>query len=173
MIFSTWFPSFLMHNWMRFAKFRRTRWNRSVLIAVDISALTSRALTVTSKHKSALSVLGGILDTLKMYHITRRHSENKICAYVDHHWSKKAHFFVYKNKRTGFVKGVFGDFVKMNWFESLVITRVESFGKKCESSRVTVISQCDSTRVINLSHAITASVWFASWCKRSAGDICL
>ena len=40
--------------------------------------------------------------------------------------------------------------------ESLLETRVESFGEKRDSSRVTIVSQRDSSRVIDWNHAITA-----------------
>jgi len=69
---------------------------------------------------------------------------------------KKAHFFACK--LTGFVHQGLRDFVKMT------LTRVESLCEKRESShhfsqrdssRVQVTKNCDSSRVIDSSHAIT------------------
>jgi len=62
-----------------------------------------------------------------MLHNTTTQSKQKICADLDHHWSKKAHFFV--RKQTGFVHQRLRNFVKKDCDsspESLIVTRVKS-----------------------------------------------
>jgi len=88
---------------------------------------------------------------LKMQHSTSRQAKQKICANLDHHWSKKCSFLC----------------VQTNWvcplgtqryckndsdssLESLTVTRVESFCEKRDSSRVRVTTNHDSTRVESL-----------------------
>ena len=70
----------------------------------------------------------GTLDLIhKMLHNTTTQSKQKICADLDHHWSKKAHFFV--RKQTGFVHQRLRNFVKKDCDsspESLIVTRVKS-----------------------------------------------
>ena len=83
------------------------------------------------KHKHNSTSLGVGEDTvtteiLRQYWNVRR-------------WSKEAHFF--ECKPTLFVPQTFQDFVKVTdsdtSLESLIVTRVEPFGKKRDSSRVT------------------------------------
>jgi len=63
--------------------------------------------------------------------------------------SKKTHFFVRKLT----VDKLFGYFVK-NVFDSsldsFIVTRVESFGKKCDSSQVIITSFLDASPVDSL-----------------------
>ena len=74
---------------------------------------------------------------LKMWHRTTSQAKQKICANLDHHWSKNAHFF--KCTRSGFVYQELRDFVKMT------LTRVPSLWLWLESSHH--FSQRDSSRV--------------------------
>ena len=88
-------------------------------------------------------------DTLKI----------EICANIDHHWSKKPHFFVCK--RTAFFNQLLGKFVKM------ILTRVLSHCLTFESSHsVKNVTRVESPSFLNVTWAesltgVTLSLQFA------------
>jgi len=74
---------------------------------------------------------------LKMQHSTTRQAKQKISSNLDHHWSKKYSFlcvqrnWVYPSGTQRFCKND-----SDSSFESLSVTRVESFCEKRNSSRI-------------------------------------
>ena len=74
-----------------------------------------------------------------MQHSTTRQAKQKICAYLDHHWSIKCSFLCVQTNwvcPSGTQRYCKND--SDSSLESLTVTRVESFCEKRDSSRVTI-----------------------------------
>jgi len=87
---------------------------------------------------------------LEMHHnTTRRRSKQKICTNIDHHWSKKGSFLcVQTNKICESDVWRFCENGSDPGVESLIVTRVEPFRKKPDSSRVND-SNCAITAILH------------------------
>ena len=96
-------------------------------------------------------MLGGTPDSENLAYDPQETQNRKFAPLIMRRRSKNARFFVCK--LTAFVNQVFAGFVRWLWLESLIVTRVKSFGKKRFSNRVT--KNCDSRRVIHSSHPVT------------------
>ena len=95
------------------------------------------------------------------YSITRLESQNrKFAPILIITGPKNDNFFVCK--QTGFVNQRLWDFEKWLWLESLIMTRVESFCEKRDSSRVRVTKNRDSSRVKSLTR-VTLSLLDSSF----------
>ena len=111
------------------------------------------------KAKSQVSLYASLGNLIvKIQHSTRRQAKKKICANLDHHWSKKCSFLCGQTNwvcPSGTQRFCKND--PDSSLESLIVTRVASshhFSQR-DSSRVRVIINRHSSRVIDSSHAIT------------------
>jgi len=93
---------------------------------MSVGILCSADPSVKAKSQVSLYASWGCL-ILKMQHSTTRQTKQKICANLDHHWSKKCSFLCVQTKWVG-LSGTqrFCKNDSDSSLESLTVTRVES-----------------------------------------------